>query len=221
MAPRVTPPSIQPKRPQILDLLVRQRLQLRRRDQPLLMSNLRHLLLNITPDERTALDKVVSLVVPGGIAASRSCGFTEQLVQRAQIVHVDLVPDVLALSNLYPLLALQDVLGQCVGLDARPFARSATRAVDARRAHDGRLHALRALLAGSEDDLVDLAVQGVVGEVGEFVNPVPVVVFFGSFDAPLLAAEVFESEDAGSGGVDDPYGLLGGVASGSVYDGLG
>lgn len=220
MAARAASPRIQTELVQRGDVLVRERLDLRGGDQALLVSHARHLTLDVTPLEGAVLRQVVALVVPGGLAAAGGRRVAQEQVHVAEILDVDLVPDVLALADEEALLALEHGGGQPVGLDALLVAGAAAGPVDGGRADDGDLHAGGVVLAGVDDDLVDVAVEGVVGEVEQLVDAVPVVVLLGAEQTPGVGAEVLDGEDTGARGVDQPERTLGGVLGSTLGDGL-
>lgn len=158
VAPGVGAPDVQAKVQYLGNLVVAQRLDLRRRDQLLLIGRLGHGPLDVAPDEGSVLGEVVALAAPGGVSAACGRGLAQSKVDVAEILHVDLVPDVLALADQEALLPLEDGRREEVGLDASGVDGSTARAVDRGRADDGRLHAVRGALAGGEDDLVHRAV---------------------------------------------------------------
>ena len=156
------------------------------------MRNLGNLPLDITPNERPILSKVITRIIPGrrGTASSRS--LTQRKINLAQILYMDLVPDVRALPNKQTLLALQHSSSEPVRLHTLLITRSTAGTVDSGRADDSRLDAVGVVLAGFDDNLVDVAVEGVVGEVEEFGDAVPVVVLLGVFGTPGVGTEVFD-----------------------------
>lgn len=131
------------------------------------------------------------------------------------------MPDVGAFTDQQALLALQDGCREPVRLHALLVARTTAGTVDGGWADDSCLHAVRGSLAGSDDDLVDVTVQGIVRETDKLFHAVPVVVFPGSFDAPGVGAEVLYGENACARGVDDPHRVLRGVVGSSLGDSLG
>jgi hypothetical protein len=63
------------------------------------MSLLSNLTLNVSPDEGSILGQIVTLVVPGGLATSSCSSITQGKIDAAQILDVDFMPDILALTN--------------------------------------------------------------------------------------------------------------------------
>lgn len=220
MAPGVRTPSVQAKRQDLRNLLIAQRLNLRRRDQLLLKGRLGHGPLHITPDEGAVLGEIVALLAPGSVATACGRGLSQSEVEVAEILDVDLVPDVLALADKDTLLCLEDGRGEGVGLDTAGVAGSTAGSVDAGRADDGRLHAFGRGLSGSEDDLVNITVEGIVGEGSDFANAVPVIVLLGAIDTKGLGALVLPGQDASSRGVDEPDRVLLGVVADALCDGI-
>jgi hypothetical protein len=192
MSPRGTTPSIQTKLVQLGYLSIRNRLHIRRRNQPFLVRNLGNLPLDITPNERSVLSKVVTPVIPGRRRTTSSRSFTQREINLAQILNMNLVPDIRALPNKQTLLPLQHSISEPVRLHTLLVTGSTAGTVDRRRADDGRLDAFGVVLASFDDDLVDVAVEGVVREVEEFGDAVPVVVLFGALDTPGVGAEVLD-----------------------------
>lgn len=221
MAPRAATPRIQTKLIQLGHLGIRQRLDIRRRNELLLVGDARHLPLDIAPDEGPVLGEIVPLLVPRGLAAAGGRGVAKSQVYVAQILHVHLVPDVLALADQQTPLALQHSFCEPVGLHALLVARAAARTVDRRRADDGCLHAGGVAQAGVDDDLVHVPVQGVVGKVDELVDAFPVIVLLAAVHTPGVGAEVFDGQDASAGGVDKPDWILGGMVGDTFGDGFG
>lgn len=86
-------------------------------------------------------------------------------------------------------------------LVAARVGRAAPEAVDAGRADDGGADG-GVLRGGGEDDLVDGAVPGLLGEGGDFGDGGDVVVNFGRGLAEEAELLVVDQEDGGARGVD-------------------
>lgn len=140
---------------------------------------------DVAPSELAVLSEVVTLLVPSGLAAFLGSSLAELVEDFAQVLDVDLVPDVIAFTDLEALLQLQNGLRELVDLEAAAVDGSAARAVDHGWGDNGSLAALGVLRAGFEHDDIDVAVEGVLGEGGDGVDVVPVVVL-------VLAAVVAE-----------------------------
>lgn len=110
-----------------------------------------------------------------------------------------MIPVSLSLINLEPFPTGQSPPGELRDLPGHAFSRAGAEAVDAAGADDSGADALGAAV---EDDLVDVAVPRVVGEVCDFVDVVKVVVHL---SGQLLAEAVGfpVEEDGGAGGVDE------------------
>lgn len=146
------------------------------------------------------LREIVPVAAPCSIAAVRLQGFFDkQQIQLSQIEHMHVVPVSLPLINLEPFPTGQGPPGELRDLPGHAFARASAEAVDAAGADDGGADALGAAV---EDDLVDVAVPRVVGEVCDFVDMIKVVVHLGG---QLLAEAVSfpVEQDRSAGGVDE------------------
>jgi hypothetical protein len=109
-----------------------QGINLGRLNEILSISLFSNLSLDITPDERTILSEVVTLIVPSGLAApSRGCG-TQGLVYVTQILDMHLMPNILALADEEALTALKNRRTQPVGLYTLGVAGTTARAIDSR-----------------------------------------------------------------------------------------
>lgn len=146
------------------------------------------------------LREIIPVASPCDIPTIRLQGFFhKQQIQLGQIEHMHVIPVSLSLVNLEPLPTGQGPAGELWNLPGHAFARAGAEAVDTAGADDGGADTLGPAV---EDDLVDVAVPRVVGEVCDFVDVVKVVVHLGG---QLLAEAVGfpVEEDGGAGGVDE------------------
>jgi hypothetical protein len=90
--------------------------------------------------------------------------------------------------------------------------RLPTLTVDGRRADDIGLEHIAILVASLEHNLVDIAVESRVREVGELVHASPVVVLLVGPLAESVVLAVFPCQDTSATGVQPVAGLLLGVA---------
>jgi hypothetical protein len=59
--------------------------------------------------------------------------------------------------------------------------RASARAVDGGGADNGHLDTVWGAFSSSDNDLVDVSVERVIGEIKEFIDAVPVIMLLGSF----------------------------------------
>lgn len=78
-----------------------------------------------------------------------------------QIVDVNVIPFGKSFAHDWCKSVLERELGQAIDLDGAGIHRSSSRATNAGRPDDGRLH--RVVIVGCQDDLVYFPVEGLVG----------------------------------------------------------
>lgn len=220
MTTRIGPPSINPSRQNLRDLCIVQRLNLGRLDKALRERLLCNLALDISPDERAIFGEVVTLVAPGSLAATSGRCFTQSQVDVAQILDMNLVPDVLAFANQEPLAALQDRSTEQISLDALGVSRSTARSVDGGWADDCRMDARRIPLPSADYDFIDIAVQCIGGEIDQLAHAFPVIVFFWTLNTVGFSTLVFDCQDASAGGMNEPEWALARVVLGAIGNSL-
>lgn len=94
--------------------------------------------------------------------------------------------------------------------------------VDGRRADDGRFDGLAGLGTSVEHHLVDVAVEGVVGETGELFDLVEVVVYFVRSLSIPISIGIDVGQDASAAGVEPVPGMIFRVAARQALgDGFG
>jgi hypothetical protein len=94
--------------------------------------------------------------------------------------------------------------------------------VDSRRADDVGLEHVAILVTSLKHDLVNVAVESRVREVGELVHASPVVVLLVGPLAESIVLAVFPGQDTSAAGVQPVAGLLLGVAGANTLgDGFG
>lgn len=139
--------------------------------------------LNVTPHERTVLSKVVTLVSPSGLATAGRRRRAQCQVDLAQILDMNLVPNIFALANEEALAALNNCSRQPVGLEALRVASAPALAIDTGWADNRGVNAGRITLTSRNDDFIHIAVKSVRGQVEELAHAFPVVILLGSPDA--------------------------------------
>lgn len=108
------------------------------------------------------------------LGIGRHCGIDHSEVQVTQIMNMHMIPFRLPWSDDRSFSALECRSSHHVYLTTFRVPYSSTLAIDGRRADDGRLDS--GILAGSQHDLVDIAMKGVIGQVGQCIDSLEIVV---------------------------------------------
>lgn len=145
----------------------------------LLVGRLGHQHGDVLPGDVAVVAQVVALLAPRGLGLLAGDAVGRRLDQLDEhvglVVDVDGAPLVLRVADLDALAVPDGGAGQRGHLHAAGLVWAAPGPEDAGGRDDGGLDLSGVGLAGREDDLVDVAVDGVVGKAGELRDAVPVV----------------------------------------------
>lgn len=133
----------------------------------------------------SVLGKVIPILAPSGVPTIRLKGLLhKQQIQLCEVQHMNVIPMGLSLVDHQPLPALQRPLRKLRDLPGHALSGAGAETVDA-AGTDNRC--LDAFGKAVEDNLVDVAVPGLVRKVGHFLHMVKVVVNLGG---ELLAVAI-------------------------------
>lgn len=166
---------------------------------------------NLAPDVVPSLsEEVTFLRTPNVLVYLRlgvECCVYHLDVQVGQIVHMNIVHGRLPSPDDGGSSSLERHVRHDVNLSALGVSYSSALAIDGRRADNCRLDSR--VLSSSQHNLVDIAVEGVVGEAGERIDPLEIIVRLVCQRLTVpVGVSVLVSQDACAASVNPVSGLL-------------